>query len=96
MGAFLQFMRPKTKLFAVKFRCILEVLTLRGLWKKFRVHYHNLCVQKLNCLPWCSDAFWKFSACKVCREFWTNFHGLCVHKRTCYCEVQMHLEGFCL
>jgi len=27
-------MRPKTKLFAVKFRRILEVLALRGLWKR--------------------------------------------------------------
>jgi len=34
MGAFSRFLRPKSKLFAVKFRPILEVLCLQGLQKK--------------------------------------------------------------
>jgi len=31
LGAYSRFMRPKTKLFAVKFRRILDVLRLQGL-----------------------------------------------------------------
>ena len=34
LGAFSHFWHPQTKLFAVKFRRILEVLRLQGLWKK--------------------------------------------------------------
>jgi len=34
VGAFPRFVRPKTKLFAVKFRRILEVLCLHDLQKK--------------------------------------------------------------
>ena len=33
-GAYSRFLRPKTKLFAVKFRCILELLRLQNLYKK--------------------------------------------------------------
>ena len=68
MGAFSRFMCPKMKLFPAKFRCILEVFTLRGLWKKFWAHYHDLCVKKRSCLPWSSDAFCKFSPCKLYEE----------------------------
>jgi len=46
MGAFSRFMRPKTKLFAVEFRRIFDVLYLQGLQKKFLAHFHDLCVQK--------------------------------------------------
>ena len=53
-------MRPKTKLFAVEFRRILEVLVLQGLWKKFWAHYHDLFVQKWNCLPWIQTHFGSF------------------------------------
>ena len=50
LGAFSQFMRPKTKLIAMKFRRILEVLCLQGLQKKFWATFHDLCVQKRSCL----------------------------------------------
>jgi len=56
-GTFSRFMRPKTKLFAVKFRHISEVFTLRGLYKKFWAHYHHFCVHKRS----------------VCREVETDF-----------------------
>ena len=68
LDAFSRFMCPKMKLFPAKFRRILEVFTLRGLWKKFWAHYHDLCVQKRSCLPWSSDAFCKFSPCKLYEE----------------------------
>jgi len=64
-GAISRFMHPKTKLFAVELRRILEVIALRGLWRKFWVHFHDLCVQKQSCLPQSSDVFWKFSPCKL-------------------------------
>jgi len=46
LGAISRFLRPKTKLFAVEFRRISEVLCLQGLQKKLRAHFHDLCVQK--------------------------------------------------
>ena len=68
LGTISLFVRPKMKWFAVKFRRILEVLCLRVFHKKFWAQFHNLCVQKQSWLPWNSDAFWKFSACKVFRK----------------------------
>ena len=64
VGAIPRFMRAKMKLFAAKFRRIWEVLCLQVFKKKFWTQFHVLCVQKRSCLPWNSDAFWKFSACK--------------------------------
>jgi len=61
VGAIPQFLRPKMKLFAVKFRRILEVLYLQDLQKKLWAQFHDLCVQKRSCLLRGSDAFWKFS-----------------------------------
>jgi len=57
LDAFSRFMRQKTKLFAVKFRCISDVFTLRGLLKMFWAHYDHFCIQKRSCLLWSSDAF---------------------------------------
>jgi len=56
------------KLFAVELRRILDVLCLRVLQQKFWAQFHDLRVQKRSCLPWNSDAFWKFSACKFYRK----------------------------
>ena len=65
MGAFSRFVRPETKLFALKFTHILQVICLQVLQKKFWVQFHNFCVQKRSCLLGTSDAFWKVSACKI-------------------------------
>jgi len=51
LGTFSRFMRLKTKLFALKFKRISEVFALRCLWKKFWVHFHDLCIQKWSCFP---------------------------------------------
>jgi len=51
LGAFSRFMRPKTKLFGVKFKRILDVVRLQGLQKKFWAQFHDLCVQKRSCFP---------------------------------------------
>jgi len=45
VGAIRQFVRPKMKLFAVKFRRISEVNRLQGLQKNFWTNFHDLCVQ---------------------------------------------------
>ena len=83
LGAFSRFMCPKMKLFPAKFRHILEVYTLRGLYKKFWAHYHHFCVQKQSCLSWSLDGLRKFSPCMLCKKFWAQFHDLCVQKRSC-------------
>jgi len=46
LGALSRFLRPKTKLFAVEFRRILEVLCVQFLQKKLWEHFHDLCVRK--------------------------------------------------
>jgi len=97
LGAFSQFMRPKTKLFAVKFRYILDVFTLRGLYKKFWAHYHHFCVQKRSCLLLISDAFWKFSACKVYKEISGRIFTIYMSKNEAVVrEVQTHFGSSCL
>ena len=77
-------MRPKTKLFAVKFRHVVKFFACMVCKKKFWAHFHDLCVQKRSILQWSSDAFCKFSAWMVCKKkFWAHFHDLCIRKRNC-------------
>ena len=79
------------KMFAVEFRRISDVFALWGLWRKFFAHCHNFCVQKRSCLPWSSDAFWKFSACKVHKNFFGRIITIYVSKNEVVCsEVQTH------
>jgi len=57
-----------------------------GLW----VQFHDLCAQKRSCLPWNSDAFSKFSACKFYRKCsWRNFTICASKNKAVFCEVQM-------
>ena len=76
-------MRPKTKLLAVKFRRIFEVLCLQVLQKRFWAHYHDFCVQKRSCLPWGSDRFWKFSSCKLYEKVLGAISRIMRPKRNC-------------
>jgi len=46
LGAFSRFLRVGAKLFAMKFRRILEVLCLQDLQRKFWAQFHDLFVQK--------------------------------------------------
>ena len=95
LGTFLRFICPKTKLFSVKFRRKLEVVALQGLWKKLRAHYHDLCIQKWNCLLWSLETFRKFSVCKVYRESSGQIFMIYVsiNEAVC-CEVQTHFGRF--
>ena len=83
LGAISRFLRPKTKLFTVKYRRILDVVRLQNLQKKFWAHCHDFCIQKRSCLPWGSDVFWNFSACKIYRKSFGRIFTICVsHKQT--------------
>jgi len=95
VGTFSRFVHPKTKLFAVKFRCISKVLCLRVLQKKLWAHFHDLCVQKRSCLPWNSDAFWKFFACMIYRKSSKCNSTICASKNEAVCcEVQTQFGSF--
>ena len=95
LGAFSRLMRPKMKWLAVKFRRISEVFCLRVLKKKLWAQFHDLCVQKRSCLPWNSDAFWKFSTSKVYREISGQIFTIYVSKNEAVCcEVQTHFASF--
>ena len=64
---------------------------LWGLWIKFLAHYHDFCVRKRRCLPWSSDAFWKFSACKVHKKISGRIITIYVSENEVVCsKVQMH------
>jgi len=91
LGAFSRSMRPKMKLFAVELRRISKVLCLQVLQKMFWAQFHDLRVQKRSCLPWNSDAFWKFSACKFWRKSCGRNSTICASKnKAVCCEVQTH------
>jgi len=91
LGAIPRFVCPKSKLFAVKLRRILEVLCLKDLQKRLWVQFHNLCYQKRSCLPWNSDAFWKYSACKFYRKCSGRNSTNCASKnKAVFYEVQAH------
>jgi len=49
LGVYSQFLHPKAKLFAMKFRRILEVLRIQDLQKDFWAHFHDLSIQKRSC-----------------------------------------------
>ena len=91
LGAFSRFVRPITKLFAVKFRRISELLWLQVLQKKFWALLHDLCVQKWSSLLWSSDAFWKFSSCTLCKKSSGRIFPIFASKNEAVChEVQAH------
>jgi len=50
LGVISRFVRPKTELFEVKFRRILEVFRLKFLQKKLWAQFLDLCMQKRNSL----------------------------------------------
>jgi len=91
VGAIPRFARPKMKLFAVKFWCILKVLCPQGLQKKLRVQFHDLCVQKWSSLLWSSDSFWKLSPFKLHKKSSGRIFPIYASKNEAVClGVQTH------
>jgi len=84
LGEYSRFMRPKTKLFAVEFRCILEVLCLQGLHKKISGRIFTIYVSK-NEVVSCEvqTHFGRFHLTRFIKKFWAHYHGVCVQKRSC-------------
>jgi len=90
-------MRPKTKKFAVKFRCICKFSPCK-FCEKFWAHIIDFRVQKWSCLLFTSDTIqkqscfpWNSDACSEAfglqvlqKKFWVQFHDLCVQKRSCF------------
>jgi len=95
LGALSRFLRPKTKLFAVKFRRIFKVLCLQGSQKKLWTHLQDLCVRKRSCLQSSSDAFWKLFGCKFCRKGSGHIFTIFASKNEAVCrEVQTDFRSF--
>ena len=94
LGAFSQFMRPNTELFAVTLGRNSKVLRLQGSQKNFWANFHDLCVRKRSCLQWSSDAFWKFFACKFCRKGSGRVFTIYASKNEAVCcWVQVHFRS---
>ena len=83
LGTISRILRPKTKLFAVKFRRISKVLCLQGLQKKLWAQFHDLCVQWGSCFPWSLYAFWNFLLSSFIKKVLGAFPDLCVQKWSC-------------
>jgi len=85
VGAIPRFARPKTKLFTVKFRRILEVLCLQVSKKKVLGASPRFVCPKMKLF---AVKFRRISEVLrlqgLQRNFWTNFHDLCVQKRSCF------------
>ena len=95
LGALSRFMRPKTQLFAVKFRRILDVFSMQALWKSSWRNFTINASKNVTCLPWSSDAFWKISACKVYRKSYGWNLTIYASKNECVCcKVQAHFGSF--
>ena len=97
LGAFSRFLHLKSKLFAMKFRCIFWVIRLQSLQKcfgrifevstlqvkkKFWAHFLDFCVQKRRYFPWSSDAYRKFCLQVLQKKFLAKFHELSIQKRS--------------
>ena len=88
---FLVFLRPQTKLFAVKFRRISDVLRFQGLRRKFCTNFNDLYGPKWRCLLWSSHTFWKLSACKVYRKSYGRIIAIYASRNEAVCcKVQTH------
>ena len=95
LGTISRFMSPKMKLFVAKFRRILEVFALRGLWRNFWAHFHDLCVQNWSCFLRSSDAFWRFSPCEVYKKnSWRIITIFASKNEAVCCEVQTDFGSF--
>ena len=96
LGALSRFVCPKTKMFAMKFRCILEVLRLQGLQKNFGRTF-KICVSKNEDV--CHDM--KFRCIlEVLRlqgsqkNFGCTFKIYASNNEAIFCEVQSHFGSF--
>jgi len=89
LGAFSRFLRPKTKLFAVKFRRILEVICLQGLQKKVPGAMSRYMFPKMKLVPVKLAASWSCRLFKVYTKSSGSIFLIFASKNEAvYCEVQ--------
>jgi len=74
--------RPKTKLFAVKFRRILEVLCLQVLQKKFWAQFLDFVLKNEAACCEVQTHFGSVALARLIKKLWARFHDLCVRKQT--------------
>ena len=83
LGAFSRFKRRKTKLFAVKFRRILEVLRLQGLQRNFWVEFSLFLCPKTKLFAVKFRRILEvFALTGFMNKFYAHFYDLCVEKRS--------------
>ena len=84
LGAIPRFVSPKMKLFAVKFRRILEAFAFRALYKMFWAHFPRFVRPKMKLFAVEFRRILEVLWLRVLQQkFWTQFHDLCVQKRSC-------------
>jgi len=83
------------KLFAVKFRHILDIFTWWGLRRKFWAHFHDFCIQKWSCFLQSSDAFRRFPPCEVNNRISGRIITIFAYTNKAVChEVQTDFGSF--
>jgi len=85
LDAFSRFMRPKTKLFSVKFRRILEVIRLQRFAEKVLGAISQFIHSKTKLFPVKFRRIFEVICLQRSqKKFWAQFHNLCVQKRSCF------------
>ena len=83
------------KLFAGKFRHILDIFTWWGLRRKFWAHFHDFCIQKWSCFLQSSDAFRRFPPCEVNNRISGRIITIFAYTNKAVChEVQTDFGSF--
>jgi len=83
LGAFSRFLRPKTKLFAVKFRRMLEVPCPQGLQKKVPDAMSRYMCRKTKVFTVKFRRILEVLALQgLHKKFWEHFLDFCVQKRS--------------
>ena len=94
-GSIFLIFASKNEAFCCEVQTQFYLFALHALYKMFWTLFHDLCVQKRSCLPWSSDAFWKFTACKFYRKGSGRNSTICESKNEAVCcEVQTHFGSF--
>ena len=83
VGAISRCVCPKMKLFAVKFRRILEVFAFQALWKKLWVHFPDLCIQNEAVCCEVQKHSGSFRLSSFIKKLSAHFLNLCVKKWSC-------------
>jgi len=84
LGALSRILRPKTKLFALEFRSILEILRLQFCRKVFGRIFTIFASKSAAVCREVQTHFGSSPHSRFTKDSWAHFHDFCVEKRSCF------------